>query len=131
MGRGVLHPKLGASWEGFALEQLLSVARGGDAYYWGTHAGAELDLLLLHKGRRFGFEFKYSDAPVMTKSLHVAIADLRLDQAWIVYPGNERYAVHDKVEVVPLAEIPQHLTFIDGGAKARKRPRDRSSERST
>jgi predicted AAA+ superfamily ATPase len=111
------HPKLGASWEGFALEQVLALAHGADAYFWGTHAGAELDLLLIHRGRRYGIEFKYSDAPIMTKSLHVAFAALKLNRAWIVYPGNESYAVHEKVEVVPLREIPDRLVFMGGKGK--------------
>ena len=111
------HPKLGASWEGFALEQVLAVARGADAYFWGTHAGAELDLLLIHGRGRLGIEFKYGDAPTMTRSLHVALADLRLDRAWIVYPGRERYAVHEKVDVLPLGEVPNRL----GSALGRKK----------
>jgi predicted AAA+ superfamily ATPase len=117
------HPKLGASWEGFALEQMLALAHGADAYFWGTHAGAELDLLLIHRGRRYGIEFKYGDAPIMTKSLHVAFAALKLSRAWIVYPGNKSYAVHEKVEVVPLGEIPDRLVFMGGKGKAAKRPR--------
>ncbi len=103
------HPKLGASWEGFALEQVLASMPDVDAYFWGTHAGAELDLLLMRRGRRYGVEFKYADAPAMTRSLHVALADLALRRAWIVYPGRERYAVHPMVEVVPLAELPRRL----------------------
>jgi hypothetical protein len=103
------HPKLGASWEGFALEQVLSVAGSAQAYYWRTHAGAELDLLLFRRGRRYGVEFKYSDAPAMTKSLHIALQDLKLERAWIVYPGNRAYPVHEKVTVVPLVEAPEHL----------------------
>jgi predicted AAA+ superfamily ATPase len=99
------HPKLGASFEGFALEQALALAGDAEAYYWGTHAGAELDLLLIHRGRRYGLELKYADAPTMTRSLHVALQDLRLDRAFIVHPGTARYRVHEKVEVVPLAEI--------------------------
>jgi hypothetical protein len=115
------HPKLGSSWEGFALEQLLSLLPGVDAYFWGTHAGAELDLLLLHRGRRFGVEFKYGDAPRMTKSLHIALEDLQLERAWIVYPGGERYRVHERVTVLPLSELAS-LTSAVG-------PRSRSSRR--
>ena len=100
------HPKFGASWEGFALEQVLSLAGHRDAYYWGTHAGAELDLLLLRNGRRFGLEFKCTDAPAMTKSLHVALQDLELERAWIVYPGSQTYPVHEKVEALPLTQLP-------------------------
>jgi predicted AAA+ superfamily ATPase len=113
------HPKLGASWEGFALEQVLTLAPGADAYFWGTHSGAELDLLLIHRGRRYGIEFKYGDAPTMTKSLHVALADLRLDRAWIVYPGTEKYAVHEKVEVVSLEDIPTRLPFVAKPSKTK------------
>ena len=119
------HPKLGASWEGFALEQVLALSSGADAYCWGTHAGAELDLLLLHRGRRYGIEFKYRDAPVMTRSLHVALADLRLDRAWIVYPGTERYQVHRQVEVVPLEEVGGRLAFMRGPGVAGRRPGQR------
>jgi hypothetical protein len=103
------HPKFGASWEGFALEQILAVAGSDQAYFWGTHAGAELDLLLLRRGRRLGIEFKTSDAPAMTRSLHVALEDLQLHQAWIVYPGEATYRVHERVEVTPLARLVQHL----------------------
>src|SRR5262245_20014359 len=107
-----LHPKMGASWEGFALEQVLGISPDADAYFWGTHAGAELDLLVFHGGRRYGVEFKYADAPSMTKSLHVALADLRLERAFIVHPGDRRYAVHDRVEAVPLAEAAERLPFV-------------------
>lgn len=106
------HPKLGASWEGFALEQVLTLAGNADAYFWGTHAGAELNLLLLHRGRRYGIEFKYRDAPTMTRSLHIALADLHLDRAWIVYPGRDSYPVHEKVEVVPISSIHDPLPFL-------------------
>jgi predicted AAA+ superfamily ATPase len=99
------HPKYGASWEGFALEQVLSVTGADQAYFWGTHAGAELDLLLMRHGRRYGIEFKTNAAPQMTKSLHIALADLKLERAWIVYPGNESYQVHERVEAVSLKSI--------------------------
>jgi len=115
------HPKLGASWEGFALEQVLALTGRADVYFWGTHAGAELDLLLIHRGRRYGVEFKYGDAPKMTKSLRIALSDLGLDRAWIVFPGTESYAVDKRVEVVPLAEIHKRLAFVDRLRRARKR----------
>lgn len=103
------HPKLGASWEGFALEQVLSITGAREAYFWATHGGAELDLILLRKGKRWGFEFKCADAPKMTKSLHSALADLSLQRAWIVYPGQMRYGVHDLVEVLPVHALPETL----------------------
>jgi predicted AAA+ superfamily ATPase len=97
------HPKFGASWEGFALEQVLCTVGAEQAFCWGTHAGAELDLVLFRHGRRYGVEFKASDAPDMTKSLHIAMEDLKLERAWIVYPGSDSYPVHERVEVTPLS----------------------------
>jgi hypothetical protein len=106
------HPKLGASWEGYALEQVLAVTGIDDAYFWGTHAGAELDLLLLRQGKRFGVEFKFSDAPSLTKSLRIALADLKLERIWIVYPGAESYPVHERVDVVPLARAAETFAAL-------------------
>lgn len=122
------HPKVGASWEGFALEQILSLAPDAEAYFWGTHGGAELDLLVLHGGRRYGVEFKCADAPGMTKSLHVALRDLSLDRAWIVHPGEGRYPVHEKVEAIPLAEAVRTLPFLarPPGGPSPRAPRARS-----
>lgn len=97
------HPKLGASWEGFVLEQLLAAHPTRDAYFWATHGGAELDLLIFKSGRRHGFELKYTDAPAMTRSMHVALKDLKLDRLWVVYPGAQTYPLHDQVTAVPLA----------------------------
>lgn len=74
------HPKLGASWEGFVVEQILSWAGERNAYYWGTHGGAKLDLLVIAKGKRWGFEVKYQDAPTITKSMRVAMQDLKLER---------------------------------------------------
>ena len=99
------HPKFGASWEGFGVEQVLNVTGSRNAYFWGTHSGAELDLLLMHRGKHYGIEFKAGDAPTMTKSLHIALNDLKLERAWIIYPGVHTYPVHEKVEAMPLAEF--------------------------
>lgn len=99
------HPLYGASWEGFALEQILNVHGGHDAYFWSTQRGAELDLLLLRGGRRIGFEFKCSDAPVTTRSMHIAMDDLGLDILYVVYPGRERYRLQPGIEVVPLSAV--------------------------
>jgi len=105
------HPSYGVSWEGFALEQILALFGSDNAYFWGTQRGAELDLLLLRDGMRWGFEFKCSDAPSMTKSIHIALQDLSLAGLFIIYPGKERYRLHEKVEALPLAEC-LHLQTI-------------------
>jgi predicted AAA+ superfamily ATPase len=99
------HPKLGASWEGFALEQTMAAFSGWESCYWATHAGAELDLLLMRGPRRIGFEFKYSSAPTATKSMHIAQEDLKLEHLWVVYPGTQRYPLTDTLSALPLQEI--------------------------
>ncbi len=101
------HPRYGASWEGFALEQTLIAHGQRDAYFYGTQRGAELDLLLLRRGRRWGFEFKCTDAPRTTKSMHIAMNDLKLEHLWVVYPGTLRYPMTDKITALPLSEIHQ------------------------
>lgn len=98
------HPKLGASWEGFALEQVLSVMDQRNAYFWATQSRAELDLLVLAAGKRWGFEFKCADAPVMTKSLQIAMADLKVEHVWVVYPGRQTYRLTAAADAVSLAE---------------------------
>jgi predicted AAA+ superfamily ATPase len=99
------HPRYGASWEGFALEQVLARFGEQDAYFWATQRGAELDLLLFRGGKRWGFEFKCSDAPGMTKSMHMALEDLQLERLWCVYPGKERYVIHKRAEALPLSNL--------------------------
>ncbi|MBU3742754.1 MAG: ATP-binding protein [Candidatus Kapabacteria bacterium] len=99
------HARYGASWEGFALEQTLAVHGQRDAFFYGTQRGAELDLLLLRRGKRWGFEFKCTDAPRTTKSMHVALDDLQLEHLWVVYPGTLRYALSDKITALPLREV--------------------------
>ena len=99
------HPKVGASFEGFVVEQLVGALETRDAYYWATHAGAELDLLVLRGGKRYGFECKFADAPGTTRSMRVALEDLGLEHLWVVYPGNEEYALDDRISVLPVAEI--------------------------
>jgi len=91
---------------------VLGVVGAEEAFFWGTHSGAELDLLLMLGGKRYGVEFKCADAPVMTKSLHIALADLKLERAWIVYPGPENYPVHEQVRVCSLADCLKELTAL-------------------
>lgn len=99
------HPKVGASWEGYAIEEVLKAYRSDEAYYWATHTGAELDLLLFHRGRRIGVECKRMDAPQLTPSMRTALADLKLDHLTVVYPGEQPYSLARNVEVVPLAHM--------------------------
>lgn len=99
------HPKVGASWEGFALEQALRLLRPDEAYFWGTHNGAELDLLAVLAGQRVGFEFKWVDAPSTSRSMHVALADLALSHLWVVYPGTRRVPLHEAITALPLADL--------------------------
>ncbi len=100
------HPKVGASWEGFALEQIIRCqhVESGRCYYWATHQQAELDLLMFHDGKRIGFEFKYSDAPALTKSMHIACQDLKLDELIVIYPGKRSYMLADNIKVQNLED---------------------------
>ena len=99
------HPRCGASWEGFALEQVLRLAKPEEAYFWATHQGAELDLLLLRGTRRVGVEFKRADAPAVTRSMRIAAEDLKLDVLYIVYPGEHRFNLAPGIEAVPLRSL--------------------------
>jgi predicted AAA+ superfamily ATPase len=99
------HPKVGASWEGFAIEQVLSILRQNEAYFWGTHGGSELDLLFFHEGKRYGIEVKFSEAPEITRSMYTAIQDLRLAHLWVIYPGNQAYPAHERITVFPLQQV--------------------------
>lgn len=101
------NPKVGASWEGFAMIELVSFLskRDNEIFFYASHAGVELDLFWHEKGKVFGAEFKYMDAPKLTKSMHQAISDLSLDHLWIIYPGDKSYPLSEQVTVVPLQEI--------------------------
>jgi len=103
------HPKLGASWEGFALEEVLRTAGDREAYFWNTQGGAELDLLVFLNGRRFGFEFKYADAPAVTKSLTIARQDLKLNRAFIVHPAAKSYPLNDWTEALAIGDLKSRL----------------------
>ena len=96
-----VHPRIGASWEGFIIEKVLAESSPDEAYFWATHNGAELDLLLSIQGRRIGVEIKRVDAPRRTRSMAVAVDDLRLDALYVVYPGEVRYAIDERITAVP------------------------------
>jgi len=99
------HPKCGASWEGFVIEEIIGSLQPDEVYFWATHAGAELDLLLFKDGRRLGVEIKRADAPRLTPSMRTALDDLRLDRLVVVYPGERRYSLGERVDVVPFKEL--------------------------
>ncbi|WP_297094955.1 ATP-binding protein [uncultured Draconibacterium sp.] len=99
------HPKLGASWEGFVIEQLIQHADTRDFFYWRTHAGAELDLLVLKNGKRIGFEVKFSDAAKTTRSVHSVIEDLKLDKLYLINRGTRKFFLTENIEVVPVNQL--------------------------
>jgi len=99
------HPKVGASWEGYVIEQTLSILRPNEAYFWATHSGAELDLLIFHKGKRFGVEVKFSEAPEITRSMHIALQDLKLAHLWVIYPGSHIYPASESITMWPLHSL--------------------------
>lgn len=101
------HPKLGASWEGFALEQVAALLPSGqELFFWGTHSGGELDLVWEHEGKLSGCEFKFSDAPRRTRSMTQAMRDLDLEHLWVVYPGDREYPLGDRMTAIPLGRFP-------------------------
>ncbi len=93
------HPRLGAFWEGFALEQIITMYSDQECFFWSTQTDAELDLLMVKHGKRIGFEIKYTDAPKITKSMRVALTDLTLDHLIIICPGKETYPLDEKITV--------------------------------
>lgn len=99
------HPKVGASWEGFIIEAVLALAQPDEAYFWATHQGAEIDLVLRRRGRLCGIECKRTDVPRMTPSIHIALKDLGLEQVAVIYPGRKRFRIASSVEAVPLSSL--------------------------
>jgi predicted AAA+ superfamily ATPase len=101
------HPKLGASWEGFALECVIRSIKktSEEVYFWGTHGGAEVDLFWQHEGKNYGCEFKYSDAPKFTKSIKSAFESIELEKLWVIYPGRKKYFIQEKAVVLPLEKV--------------------------
>lgn len=107
------HPKLGASWEGFAMEYICGALQKGNqpVYFWRTHQGTEIDLFWRKAGKNWGIEFKYMDAPKLTKSMQNAKKDLELEHLWVIYPGSEIYALDNRISVVPLQLATKELGF--------------------
>ena len=101
------HPKLGASWEGFAIEEVIKKLGlpPEQCFFWGVHAQAELDLLVFINNKKIGFEIKYNEAPTMSKSMHLAMELLKLDELNIIYPGKTNYLLRDNIKVCSLEEF--------------------------
>ena len=106
------HPKLGASWEGFVIEQVLARTQPDEAFFWATHQGAEIDLILHKGGLRLGVECKRTDAPRVTPSMRIALEDLQLDRVLVIYPGSKRFALADRIEAVPLAAVAASASLL-------------------
>jgi len=101
----LVHPKYGSSWEGYVIEEAIRSVEPDDVYFWATHNGAEIDLVFMKNGRMYGLECKRSDAPIMTPSMRIALEDLKLARIAVIYPGKQRYSLHNQVEVIPLETI--------------------------
>ncbi|MCA1787754.1 MAG: DUF4143 domain-containing protein, partial [Desulfobacteraceae bacterium] len=100
----MINPRLGASWEGFAMEQLIHVLQLPEVYFWSTYSGAELDLLFFHNGRKYGIEIKFSENPKISRSMRIALQDIDLVHLWIIYSGNVAVPLEKQVTLLPLAD---------------------------
>jgi predicted AAA+ superfamily ATPase len=116
------HPRSSASWEGYAIEETLRTLQPNEAYFWATHQGAELDLLLLKNGRRIGVELKRMDAPTISPSMRIALEDLSLDLLHVIYPGERQYVLGDRISVTPFRTLAD-----DKAAKLMLRPHARQA----
>jgi uncharacterized protein len=115
------HPRLGASWEGFAVEQVLQILKPAQAFFWTTHSGAEVDLFFIDRGRRYGIECKYSETPKITRSMNQALESLGLVHMWVIYPGEYSYPLSEQISVWPMKDImtlPKQLRPTEAGQQA-------------
>jgi uncharacterized protein len=105
------HPKSGATWEGFIIEQLIRLlnADESECFHWATHAGAELDFLHVRGLTKTGFEIKRTVAPKVTKSMRIALEDLGLDRLYVIHAGDHSYPMAEKIEAVSCSEMPTLL----------------------
>jgi len=113
-GELVLHPRIGASWEGYVIEEIIKALRPDEVYFWATHSGAELDLLLIKDQKRIGVECKRMDAPKLTPSMRTAMQDLVLEKLIVVYPGAQPYPLADGIIALPLAQIATNPNGLTG-----------------
>lgn len=111
------HPKCGASWEGYIIEEAIKATEPDEAYFWATHGGAEIDLVIIKKGRMLGIECKRMDAPRITPSMRIAREELNIEQIAVVYPGNKRYALGDGIAAVPVNALAEGIKGLFTGKK--------------
>lgn len=104
----LMHPKIGASWEGFVIEQILRSEPHDEAFFWATHQGAEIDLVLRRGGDLLGVECKRTDAPRLTRSIRIALEDLDLKRVVVVHPGVKHFPLSAEVDAVPLSLLGGH-----------------------
>ena len=108
------HPQVGASWEGFALEQVFAAVRATDSYFWSTHGGAEIDLPSSYQGRRYGIEAKFTEAASITKSMQIGMEDLKLNHLWVIYAGKHIYPMDKKITALPIKDISTLINHTSG-----------------
>ena len=99
------HPKVGASWEGFVIEQVLRALQPANAWFWAAHSGGEVDLLVTIEGRRIGFEVKFNEAPTVTRAMHNVVNTLQLEHLFVVCPTPHAYPVAERVSVLPVTQV--------------------------
>ncbi len=121
----ITHPKLGASWEGFALEQVLRMKghRAEECYFWSTHNQSDLDLLVFEHGRRIGYEFKFRDVPRVTPSMRIVVDDLRLDHLFVVTPKAQPYPIAEKISARGLPDLVEESRRLRSPLPRRRRLR--------
>jgi predicted AAA+ superfamily ATPase len=108
------HPKIGASWEGFIIENVLMRELYDEVFFWATHQGAEIDLILRRGDTLYGVECKRADAPRLTRSIRIALDDLKLKHVFVIYPGTKRFPLGRQVEAVPLQALSKGQSLLDG-----------------
>ena len=106
------HPQAGASWESFVIEQILRIKPALQHYFWSTYSGAEVDLFAVSGNKRIGIEIKFTDSPKTSKSMHSAINELELSKLYVIFPGSERYPMHNSIEACPLPDFIKEISGI-------------------
>jgi hypothetical protein len=110
------HPKVGASWEGFAIEQVLRTFQPDQPYFWSVQSGAVVDLLFMHQGKRLGFEVKFSEAPRLTASMRTTREQLGLDCLWVIHPGEHAFPMEERITALPVRQLQQAKLGLEASA---------------